>query len=55
MAIRPYEIAFTAARDHAEPYVDVEMWVDFVKGETTVRRPAFWDGSRRWKVRFAAP
>ena len=38
------------------PYLDLELVVDFVheSGET-VTRPAFWDGGRTWRVRFASP
>jgi hypothetical protein len=51
----PYEIPFTSDRDYANPYVDVELSVTFTASDgTTLRRPAFWDGGRTWRVRFAS-
>ena len=50
------EIELTAEIDHADPYSTVDVWADFVSetGET-LRRPAFWDGDRTWRIRFAPP
>jgi hypothetical protein len=49
------EIAFTATRDAANPYVDSEAWVDFTHDDgTQIRRPMFWDGGRTYRVRFAS-
>ena len=55
-AWREIEIALTSARVYANPYTDVAVWADFTAptGETW-RRPAFWDGGRSWKIRFAPP
>lgn len=51
-----HEFTLTAARDYPNPYTDVEVWAEFVHDDgTTLRRPAFWDGERSWKVRFASP
>lgn len=51
-----HELVLTAAQDHAQPYLDVDAWVDFKHSSgTTLRRPAFWDGGRTWRVRFASP
>ncbi|TVQ23520.1 MAG: DUF4038 domain-containing protein, partial [Spirochaetaceae bacterium] len=37
-------------------YTDVDVWVDFINNSgTTLRRPAFWDGGRTWRIRFASP
>jgi hypothetical protein len=48
------EIAFESSRDHANPYLDVDALVIFEGPEgSAVRRPAFWDGGRTWRVRFA--
>ncbi len=48
-----FEAAFTASRDLADP-LDLNVVVDFSgPGNTLVRVPAFWDGSRTWKVRFS--
>ncbi|MCU1528331.1 MAG: hypothetical protein JWP75_2094 [Frondihabitans sp.] len=48
------EIALVSDEDHANPYLDVDVEVLFAgpKG-ATIRRPAFWDGGRTWRVRFA--
>src|SRR5207237_9353015 len=53
---REIEITLTAERDYPDPYTDVEVWADFThEREITLRRPAFWDGGRTWKIRFASP
>lgn len=53
---RECEIALTAANDYASPYTDVDVWAEFRhESGLTLRRPAFWDGGQRWKVRFASP
>ncbi|WP_327432063.1 DUF5060 domain-containing protein [Streptomyces sp. NBC_01236] len=51
------ELTFTAEHDHTRPYTDVEMWADFTHTPTgtVLRRPAFWDGGRTWRIRFASP
>lgn len=50
------ELTFTADRDFANPYTDLEVWAEFTdEGGQTLKRPAFWDGGRTWKVRFASP
>ena len=51
---RQVEIELEAARDHPEPYTGVDVWADFEHSSGTVlRRPAFWDGGRTWRLRFA--
>lgn len=53
---REHEITLTAQADYPRPYTDLEVWAEFThEGGTVLRRPAFWDGGRRWKVRFASP
>ena len=53
---REVEITLTAERDYANPYADVEVWAELGHDAgTTLRRPAFWDGGRAWKIRFASP
>ncbi|MEU7836993.1 DUF4038 domain-containing protein [Nonomuraea sp. NPDC049129] len=48
------ELAFEAAREHVNPYRDLDVQVVFTgPGDVQVRRPAFWDGGRTWRVRFA--
>jgi hypothetical protein len=50
------EISLTTDRDFANSYTDVDVWADFVSDDgRTLRRPAFFDGERTWRVRFAAP
>lgn len=49
------ELSFTSTVDYANPFADVRLLVRFTHGETTIVRPAYWDGERAWRVRFAAP
>ena len=51
---RETEITLTAQNEYANPYTDLEVWAEF-SDETgnVLRRPAFWDGGRTWKIRFA--
>ncbi|MCA9944030.1 MAG: DUF5060 domain-containing protein [Anaerolineales bacterium] len=59
MKIHPWqevEIVLTATVEYDHPYTDVDVHVDFThESGATLRRPAFWDGDRIWKVRFASP
>lgn len=49
------EIEFTAERETANPYTDVEAWVDFVHSDgLSLRRPVFWDGGQTFRVRFTS-
>ncbi len=49
------EIELTATETYANPYVEVEVWVDFThENGTTIKRPGFWDGGSSFKVRFAS-
>jgi hypothetical protein len=49
------ELEFQATRPLANPYLEVEAWVDFVHEDGEVlRRPMFWDGGQTFKVRFAS-
>ncbi len=49
------ELTFTASRDTANPYTDIEAWADFTHEDgTKIRRPMFWDGGRTFRVRFAS-
>lgn len=51
-----FEIVLTAAGEHADPYAGVQVWADFDDADGWVlRRPAFYDGGRTWRLRFAAP
>ncbi|MCG6924338.1 MAG: DUF4038 domain-containing protein [Acidobacteria bacterium] len=48
------EITLRAGRAHANPYADVICWID-LEGPGFARRVyGFWDGGRRFKVRFVA-
>ena len=48
------EIEFTSAKTYANPFDEVEVTANF-KGPDgkIISRPAFWDGGKRWIVRFA--
>ncbi|XVU27753.1 DUF4038 domain-containing protein [Actinoplanes sp. CA-054009] len=55
-AWRETEITLTAENAVADPYTAVEVWATFTHTDGTVlRRPAFHDGGRTWRVRFASP
>jgi Protein of unknown function (DUF4038)/Domain of unknown function (DUF5060) len=48
------ELTLTALDDRPNPYTDLDVWAEFThESGTTLRRPAFWDGGRTWKIRFA--
>ena len=48
------EITLRAAREYANPYVEVGLWVE-LRGPGFSRRVyGFWDGGRNYKVRFVA-
>ena len=50
------EINLVSAQVFSNPYTDIEVWAEFGhESGLAIRRPAFWDGGNRWKVRFAAP
>jgi hypothetical protein len=50
------QITLTAHDEVADPYTSVEVWADFTHDDgTTLRRPAFHDGDRTWRIRFASP
>lgn len=50
---RRAEIVLTSDRDYPNPFADVTLTATFRNGETTITRPAFWDGERTWRLRFA--
>lgn len=51
-----YEISLTSDVVYDNPYVDVEVWGQFVNDtRRTLNRPAFWDGDKSWKIRFTPP
>jgi hypothetical protein len=48
------EIVLQAAKDYANPYADVAVWIE-LKGPGFAKRVyGFWDGGRIWRVRFVA-
>jgi hypothetical protein len=50
------EIEFVAAVDHADPWRELELDVEFTDPDGRTRRvPAFWDGGRVWRVRYSSP
>src|ERR1700754_2546537 len=48
------EITLEAARDYANPYVDVTVWIELTGPGFSKRVYGFWDGGRTFKVRFVA-
>lgn len=51
---REIELTLNAENNYASPYTEAEVWADFTdESGTVLRRPAFWDGRRTWKIRFA--
>jgi hypothetical protein len=51
----PVEIELTAASEQADAFNDLTVDVTFTDPVGTERKvPAFWAGSRRWKVRYAS-
>lgn len=59
MIVHPWrecELTLTAEQDYSSPYTEVELWAEFThESGRSLRRPAFWDGGRSWKIRFASP
>ena len=50
------EISLTSSISYADPFQDVDVTATFTRpGGMTITRPAFWDGDRTWRVRFAPP
>jgi hypothetical protein len=48
------EIVLAVKRDYANPYVDVECWVELEGPDFRRRVHGFWDGGRVFKVRIVA-
>lgn len=49
------EIAFQSTRDYANPYAEVDCWIELEGPGFSRRVHGFWDGGRSFKVRFVAP
>ena len=53
---REVEIRLTAERDYPNPYTNIDFWAEFTHSSgVLLRRLAFWDGGRGWRIRFASP
>lgn len=53
---RAVEVVLTSSTSYSDPFQDVDVTVTFRGPDRrVVTRPAFWDGGRTWKVRFAPP
>jgi Protein of unknown function (DUF4038)/Domain of unknown function (DUF5060) len=51
----PVEITLVAQREHADPFHDVTLDVQFTAPDKTVKTvPAFWAGGAVWKVRYSS-
>jgi hypothetical protein len=48
------EIVLEAQRDYANPYTDVSCWIDLAGPGFAQRVYGFWDGGRRFRIRFVA-
>ena len=48
------EITLESARPYANPYVEVDCWIDLEGPGLSRRVHGFWDGGRAFKVRFVA-
>ncbi|MHC4431708.1 MAG: DUF5060 domain-containing protein, partial [Planctomycetota bacterium] len=49
-----FEQVFASSRDYGNPVQDVEVKVEFVSAGGEKRTLlGFWDGGRRWRVRFS--
>lgn len=48
------EIIFRATQDYANPYADVDCWIELVGPGFSKRVYGFWDGGRTFRVRFVA-
>jgi hypothetical protein len=53
---RAVEIVLTSTVAYGNPFQDVDVTATFTGPDhRVIARPAFWDGGRIWKVRFAPP
>lgn len=50
-----FEIELQAESTPENAYTSVEVYAEFTADGATIRRPAFWDGGKVWKIRFASP
>lgn len=55
-ANRMVELSFTSRAEHADPFNQITLDVVFTDPGGVARRvPAFWDGGKLWKARYASP
>lgn len=53
---RMAEISLTSTREYTNAFDGVDITVTFTgPGKVELKRPAFWDGGKTWKIRFAPP
>ena len=51
---RVVELSFTSRKSYGNPFLDVDRVATFSgPGGKRIKRPAFWDGGKIWKVGFA--
>ncbi len=51
-----YEITLNSVSNYQNPYTDIDVWAIFTnRYGDSLKRPAFWNGTNIWKVRFAPP
>jgi uncharacterized repeat protein (TIGR02543 family) len=51
---RSMELSLMSSKTYDDPFADVDVVATFTgPGGIQITRPAFWDGGRIWKVRFA--
>ncbi|WP_422082796.1 DUF4038 domain-containing protein [Ulvibacterium sp.] len=51
-----YEITLKSELTYENPYTDLEVWAVFTnQNKDSLKRPAFWDGGKTWKIRFTPP
>jgi hypothetical protein len=49
-----FEISLTSSKSYKDPFSQVDVYAIFSgPGGKIITRPAFWDGGRIWKIRFA--
>jgi hypothetical protein len=50
-----FEMSFKSSKDYENPFIEVQTDVVFEKDGREWKQPAFWDGEKKWTVRFAFP
>ncbi|MEO6454950.1 MAG: DUF5060 domain-containing protein [Ginsengibacter sp.] len=49
-----HEVNLISEKEYADPFNEVSVDAIFSgPGGETIKRPAFWDGGKTWKIRFA--